>query len=107
MNKFSIIFSSIIAILMGILLLFGIDIYLGKVGTIKASIEDALFFICFGLFFLFISKFIKEKKYTICPKCKESFNYHELKDGKCKYCEDVDTIDTQKYYKEHPEELES
>jgi len=42
--------------------------------------------------------------YTICPNCKETFNYDELKNGKCKYCEDVDTVDIEQYYKDNPEE---
>jgi len=66
-------------------------------------------FIILGIYFIslvFIINYSKEEKYTICPNCKETFNYIELKNGKCKYCKDVDTIDTQKYYKEHPEELE-
>lgn len=45
-------------------------------------------------------------KYTICPKCKETFNYDELKDGRCKYCEDIDTIDVEEYYKEQREKEE-
>ncbi|MFY9073825.1 hypothetical protein OZZ08_02605 [Malaciobacter mytili] len=109
MSRFSIIFSSIVALFMGILQLFGIDVYLGKAGTVKASLENGVFFICFGLIFLFISKFIQEKqeKYTKCPKCKEVFNYQELKEGKCKYCEDIETIEIGEYYKKFSKENEN
>jgi hypothetical protein len=76
-------------------------------------IKDGMVFIVVSIiYFKYIEPKILEKnklkkpEYTICPKCKETFTYHELKDGKCKYCKDVDTIDTDKYYKEHPEELE-
>ena len=50
------------------------------------------------------SKEIKEFNFSICPNCKESFTYSELKDGKCKYCDDVDTIDIEEYYKNNPDE---
>jgi hypothetical protein len=44
---------------------------------------------------------VKEKKakYTKCPNCKKTFNYSELKNGKCKYCKDIDTIEVEEYYK--------
>jgi len=74
------------------------------------SFEYGLFILCIGFVFFYFGYKTKNKKiqieYTICPNCKETFNYIELKNGKCKYCKDVDTIDIQKYYKEHPEELE-
>jgi len=44
--------------------------------------------------------------YTICPKCKETFNYTELENGKCKYCKDIDTVDIEQYYKDNSEEKE-
>lgn len=108
LSRFSILFSSIIAIVMGILQLIGVNVYLGKSGKIEASIENAIFFICFGLLLLFLLRFIKEpkEKITKCPKCKEVFNCNELIDGKCKYCKDVDTIDINKYFKQYPNELE-
>lgn len=50
-------------------------------------------------------KNIKQKKqleHTICPNCKQTYNYKDLKDGKCLTCKDVDTIDIEQYYKENP-----
>ncbi len=40
-----------------------------------------------------------------CPQCKEIFNYNKLKKMKCTYCDDIDTIDIEEYYKKCPEEL--
>jgi uncharacterized membrane protein len=48
----------------------------------------------------------KKQEYSICPNCKEAFLYSELDNGKCKYCEDIDTIDTEEYYKDNPEKDE-
>ncbi|WP_419774193.1 hypothetical protein [Halarcobacter sp.] len=47
-----------------------------------------------------------QDEYTICPNCKETFNYDDLKKGKCPYCKDVDTVDIEQYYKDNPEEKE-
>jgi hypothetical protein len=44
---------------------------------------------------------IKQIEFSICPKCKESFNYNDLKNGKCLYCENIDTLDIEEYYKEN------
>lgn len=77
-----------------------------ELGLLKYPLSFITFF--YGIWLIVHYKRIQldeEEKHTICPNCKETFNYNELKDGKCKYCEDVDTIDTQKYYKEHPEEI--
>jgi hypothetical protein len=56
-----------------------------------------------GFLWLYSSYKLKQKKeyFTICPKCKESFNYNDLKNGKCLYCENIDTIDIEEYYKEN------
>jgi len=49
-------------------------------------------------------KYIKENdldsnisEYSICPKCEETFNYYELKDGMCPYC-NIPTKDLDGYY---------
>ncbi len=47
----------------------------------------------------------KPPQYTKCPNCKEVFNYNELKDGKCKNCKDVETVDLEEYFKKYPDEL--
>jgi len=109
MNKFYFKVGSFLFIITGLFSLLGFETPSKVSGWIEPSINYGTDMIVLGLILLVSSFLIKEKKekYSICPNCKESFNYHELKDGKCKYCEDVDTIDTEKYYKEHPEELES
>lgn len=66
-----------------------------------------LFFVLGILFlFLFFKRKPKTPQYTKCPNCKEVFNYNELKDGKCKNCKDVKTVDLEEYFKKYPEELE-
>ena len=69
----------------------------------------------FGMYCLFIAYkiYIRDKnkpklkklEHSKCPNCKESFNYAELKNGKCKYCDEKDTIEIDEYYKKYPEEL--
>ena len=67
----------------------------------------SLLFFSFGIFLIYIGvKKQKQNKFTKCPNCKESFNYSELKDGKCKYCKDIDTVDIEEYYKNNPDEKE-
>ena len=114
-------FIGLIDVLLILLSILGLDIQTRGTEWYKMDnfelyerLKYAFSFIVFGmLYFKYIEpklpklKGIKKFNFSICPKCKELFNYNELKDGKCKYCEDVDTIDTNKYYKEHPEELES
>ena len=70
-------------------------------------IPSGILFLIVGIIFLYLAFKIKEpkEKITKCPKCKEVFNYNELKDGKCKYCKDVDTIDIEEYFKQYPNEL--
>jgi hypothetical protein len=46
----------------------------------------------------------KIPEFTKCPKCKNSYNYSETKNGKCPKC-NVDTIEVEKYYKQFPGEL--
>jgi hypothetical protein len=49
---------------------------------------------------------VKEIEFTICPKCKESFDYNNLDNGKCPTCKDgnnsIDTVDIDKYYEDNP-----
>lgn len=75
-------------------------------------IKDGMVFIVVSIIYF---KYIKPKlpkhksktpQYTICPNCKETFNYDDLKKGKCPYCKDVDTVDIEQYYKDNPEEKE-
>jgi len=59
----------------------------------------------FGLYFLYLFFTFKpqKQKYTICPNCQESYDYKNLDNGKCKYCDNVDTVDIEKYYKDNKE----
>ena len=61
--------------------------------------------IIFGLYFLYLFFTFKpqKQKYTICPNCQESYDYKNLDNGKCKYCDNVDTVDIEKYYKDNKE----
>jgi hypothetical protein len=74
-------------------------------------IRDGFVFILLGAIYLkyIAPKFSKNQpkpsQYTKCPNCKEVFNYNELKDGKCKNCKDVDTVDLDEYFKQYPDEL--
>ena len=109
-NKIGWYFLSCIFLFEGISSFFGYKVYFKYSGGWKnVEYDYSLYITIAGLLIGYYAYSLKDKKieYTICPKCKESFNFHELKDGKCKYCEDVDTIDANKYYIEHPEELES
>ncbi len=95
----------------GISLIF-MDEYSFRGVTIK--IEEypiiRLFGLLISIFSLYIFFKIKrtsiKEKYTKCPKCKEVFNYQELKKGKCKYCEDIETIEIEEYYKKLSKENE-
>ena len=73
--------------------------YLGKYSTYVG-----VAIILLGCTFVFLFLKIKTKPtppHTICPTCKETYNYSDLKDGKCPKC-DVDTVDIDKYYKDNP-----
>ncbi len=54
-----------------------------------------------GIVFILVAYRMKSEKYTICPKCKETYRYSDLKDGKCTKC-NIDTVDIEDYYKDHP-----
>ena len=44
----------------------------------------------------------KTIEHTICPNCKQTYNYKDLKDGKCPTCKETNTIDIEQYYKDNP-----
>ena len=75
--------------------IFGVSIT-GDVTKIKW--ELGLSFMLIGIILAY-SEYKKKKKpqYSICPKCKETYLYKDLKDGKCPTCK-VDTVDIDKYY---------
>lgn len=94
-----------------IFILFSIVIYSsGIISSYRASYIElgllkypfSFFTFLYGVWLIANYKKIKldeEEIYTICPNCKETFTYNELENGKCPYCEDVDTIDIEEYYK--------
>ena len=45
---------------------------------------------------------VKPKEHTICPNCKQTYNFKDLKDGKCPTCKDTNTIEIEQYYKDNP-----
>ena len=67
----------------------------------------SLLFIIFGLYSLYMAyksyKYQKKNgKYidlSICPTCQESYNYIDLKEGMCPYC-DIKTVDIKEYYED-------
>ena len=48
----------------------------------------------------------KMPEFTKCPKCKNSYNYADTKNGKCPKC-NVETIEVEKYYRQFPDELKN
>lgn len=73
-------------------------------GWKEVSSIEIFIWLLSGVVFIIIAKDIKAKqiKYTICPNCKQTYNYKDLKDGKCPTCKDVDTIDIEHYYTDNP-----
>lgn len=64
--------------------------------------------IVFSLYIVFVKvKYINKKQieFSKCPKCKESYAYGELTNGKCKKCKNIDTIDIEEYYKNNTKSL--
>ena len=108
-------FTAFLFIILGISLMF-IDEYNFR-GVILKVVDYPiikLFGVIISISFLYIffklkkveqKDFIKTPQYTKCPNCKEVFNYNELKDGKCKNCKDVETVDLEEYFKKYPDEL--
>ncbi|QOG12452.1 hypothetical protein [Arcobacter sp. FWKO B] len=74
------------------------------------NFEDRLFFGCVQLlvgiilFYIGYKRQEDKEKISKCPTCKEIFNHHELENGKCPYCKDVDMVDIEEYYKQYPKE---
>jgi hypothetical protein len=107
--------SGVIVLFGGILSIVDIPFYTRNHDWSKDSENTSMFYIYSGIFFIFLNiiyfKYIEPKlpevkdtkpkkiEYSICPNCEESFIYKELNDGKCKYCDDIDTVDIKEYYK--------
>ena len=101
------IFIGVFFIIEGIISLMGYKIFLKYSSWTNISTTGSLYLIIIGFGLIYFGYFQRKKiEFSICPNCKESFNYNELKNGKCKYCEDVDTIDIEEYYKNNPDEKE-
>lgn len=54
---------------------------------------------------MFLHKDVKVIEHSKCPKCKESFNYVNLKDGICPKC-NIKTIEIDEYFEKYPDELD-
>jgi hypothetical protein len=72
-----------------------------ELGQYSLLIGVLIIMFSFYLLYLYLYRKQIKQKYSICPNCKETFTYEELKNGKCLYCKDVDTIDIEEYYKEN------
>ena len=94
----------------------GIKIFISKNFSgrgIDINLSQNYLYIIIGIFFislgfLIIYATIKDNKnpkpqteHTICPTCKQTYNFTDLKDGKCPTC-DIDTIEIEHYYKDNP-----
>ena len=107
----------IVGLFDGISLLLNFPIFSKTKGWEHHSMEDGFLRIFISMVLILImfvySKFIEPKlaskkgiikiHFSKCPKCKENFTYSELNNGKCKYCEEVDTIDMDEYYEKFPD----
>jgi hypothetical protein len=96
------IITGLMAIFLGFYIIYtGVyDVYYGYIIEIGyAKYPLSLFFIWAGFRFIFTKN--KNEIRTICPNCKQTYNYKDLKDGKCPKC-DIDTINIDKYYKDNP-----
>ncbi len=94
--KFTAYLFSVILLIQGVVLSTGNSIY-GARMTIEPSTKSILLSFIMSFLLILFTKFIKEVKYSKCPKCKETYTYSKLKDGMCPKC-DVKTIDMDKYY---------
>ena len=73
-----------------------LGVYANFIGMFVILISFAFFYIYFK------NKIIKSTPtHTICPTCKQTYNFTDLKDGKCPKC-NIDTVDIEKYYKDNP-----
>jgi len=100
LNKKIVLLSGFSALFLGVLLLCGIDINLGKAGKVTSSFNNIFIFMFIGFLCIYISRFVKNDIYKKCPKCKKSFANSELDKGMCPKC-DVETEDIEEYYKKN------
>ena len=103
MKKFILIIG-ILSVVEGIWTMIGGKILIRSKGYLSTSINYSICSILIGTILIYISKrFIKKEKYvkiySICSNCQESYNYIDLKDGLCPYC-NIQTLDIKEYYKD-------
>ncbi len=107
MNSFGWYLLGIILLLDGMWALFGGKTSFKGKGWVHPSIDYSILMIILGSIFLIGTRlYFKNKqsitKYTICPNCKQTYNFKDLKDGKCPTCKDTNTIEIEQYYKDNP-----
>jgi len=105
-SKMGWILIGILFIFEGIVSLMGYKIFLKYSGWVNISIYNSFYLIVVGIILCLYGYYKREKeeKFSKCPKCKETFTYSELENGKCKYCKDTDTVDIDKYFEKYPDE---
>ena len=92
--------------ILGLLILTTKELSNNRGSRIDLSENNIYLYVSFSLFIialypLYLKYKSKNNKkqitHSICPKCEETFNYHELQDGMCPHC-DIPTKDLDGYY---------
>ena len=97
-NKYFIFYIGILFLVVAVVSILGFDIWIPSKGWVDLSSQNILIHTIMGIICIFFSRKIKPPTHhSICPKCKETYLYKDLKDGKCPTCK-VNTIDIDKYY---------
>ena len=98
-NKIGLYILSSIFLFEGIASLLGFKVFFKYLGGWRnVSLTYSILITITGLLFLYFAyKSKKQITHSICPKCEETFNYYELKDGMCPNC-DIPTKDLDGYY---------
>lgn len=84
-------------------------LYFGEYSGGKVYVQKTTFaifahiIVILFLFYIFYKSSWKTT-FTKCPKCKETFSYKDILNGKCPHCKDVDTIELKEYYEKFPDE---
>ena len=77
------------------------------VSTTQSIIMQIILIIGLTIYIVYLIKLnYKIPEFTKCPKCKNTYNHSDTKNGKCPKC-DIDTIEIEKYYKQFPNELKN
>ena len=80
---------------------------MAPLGIFKYPVSVFCIFAGFLIFYKVYKEFLNPTKqihteHTICPNCKQTYNYKDLKDGKCPTCKETNTIEIEQYYKDNP-----